>query len=669
MHADRGAAGGRRGYIPGIDGLRAIAVLSVILFHMRGALLPGGYTGVDVFFVISGYVVSSSLVQHGRARFLPFILGFYARRIVRIYPALLACVLVTGIVQTLIVPSSWLSQTTAKTALAAIFGVSNIALIWLNDGYFSPRVEFNAFTHTWSLGVEEQFYLVFPVVFYLWLRRDGFRPAVSKAVSASMAALLLASLAWCAFETAAQPDRAYYLLPSRFWELACGALLFRWHHAGRGLAMPPAAAGACIAAGLASIAAGFVGADAKLFPFPWALPSVLGAMLVVAGVVGDAAGRSLPGRLMAGRAIRYVGKTSYSLYLWHWPVLVMFRWTVGLDTVQALLAAGAITGALGVLSYHGIENPVRRSRWVTGRSDRRVVFAGVAVMALCCVLLAGVFKSRAAISLSVTRDERTWYPEPWPASATGGEKPLAGRKLFVLGDSHTGAYSTMLRRLQDETGAQVFQYGQGGCTVANLLVPAIAGCARFAQGAAAEIEKNAAPGDVVFLASLRVPRLADQWEVFRGAEPADPARDASQARQRALAFEEADALVGRFEKEGLRVVIDAPKPVFKSPPFRCSDWFNAHNPICAGGLTMGRAFLQAHRQPTMDALALLQARHPGMLVWDPFPALCPGETCAAFDGDKPLFFDGDHLSAHGNRVLYPGFLKALAPLWSEGRAG
>ena len=158
------------GYIPGIDGLRAVAVLSVLLFHMRGSFLPGGFAGVDVFFVISGYVVSASLLHRHDNHIGRYLLAFYARRIVRIFPALLVCVLLTGVATTMLVPASWLSQTTAYTGLASIFGLSNFALVWFSDGYFSPRAEFNPFTHTWSLAVEEQFYLVFPVMFYAWFR-------------------------------------------------------------------------------------------------------------------------------------------------------------------------------------------------------------------------------------------------------------------------------------------------------------------------------------------------------------------------------------------------------------------------------------------------------------------------------------------------------------------
>ena len=151
-------------YIPGIDGLRAIAVLSVALYHFDHTLLPGGFTGVDVFFVISGYVISKSLAASNSTNCAAFILGFYKRRILRIVPALLFFLIITSIASSLFVPDAWLSASNKRTAISAFFGVSNFYLVRSADGYFSDRIPFNPFVHTWSLAVEEQFYLFFPLI-------------------------------------------------------------------------------------------------------------------------------------------------------------------------------------------------------------------------------------------------------------------------------------------------------------------------------------------------------------------------------------------------------------------------------------------------------------------------------------------------------------------------
>ena len=157
-------------YVKHVDGLRAIAVLSVIVYHLNSAWLPGGFAGVDVFFVISGFVVTASLAPHAHERWGQYIVGFYHRRLTRIIPALLVTLSFTSIVYLLLVSRSWLSGQTQDVAALAFIGASNWALATQSDAYFAPRAEFNPFTHTWSLGVEEQFYLVAPWLIFLALR-------------------------------------------------------------------------------------------------------------------------------------------------------------------------------------------------------------------------------------------------------------------------------------------------------------------------------------------------------------------------------------------------------------------------------------------------------------------------------------------------------------------
>lgn len=191
-----------------------------------------------------------------------------------------------------------------------------------------------------------------------------------------------------------------------------------------------------------------------------------------------------------------------------------------------------------------------------------------------------------------------------------------------------------------------------------------AACVTEVQHKLRQIVSQAQPGDIVFLASLRVLRLSDQFGRFPY-EQVIAIRDSAEAdakRQRAL--EEASALIERLQAQGLQVIIDAPKPVFLAPAFRCADWFNRHNPICKQGLTMPRVELLEHRAAIMRSLKTLQMRFPELHIWDPFPLLCPSKTCLSFDGDQPLFFDADHLSAHGNRVLYPSFVSLVSRLWS-----
>jgi peptidoglycan/LPS O-acetylase OafA/YrhL len=647
------------GYIPEIDSLRAIAVLSVILFHFNPLILPGGFSGVDVFFVISGYVVSSSLAKSQHRHFIGFVLQFYSRRIIRIYPALLACLMIVGLLQTLFVPASWLSQSTNSTALYAFAGISNYALIWFNDGYFSPRIEFNAFTHTWSLAVEEQFYLLFPFIFFIWIKYKEQKTFMGRITPYLLPLLFIVSLIYSWHETQSAPNHAYYLLPSRFWELVSGAMLFICHQQNKLIIQSKHNSNFAIALGIILIAIGFIYSDPKSFPFPWALLAVSGTLCLITGVA-NTSGRLAS--ILQFPLLVYIGKISYSLYLWHWPVLVLFRWTMGLDHPSNILAAALATGLCSIFSYHFLERPIRQNIFIHSKRDWQIAGGGISIILLCFISTQHIFKAQPRLSLSVTRDVQNWYPEAWPSASNEQKTAIfSHRKIFVLGDSHAIAYRTMLQKLSDEQGIEVLPYSAAGCPVANLRQTADSQCAEFIEQALRQIEQIAQAGDLIFLASLRMPRLSDQWTTFIEAQVLDSNQKADEHRNQVLA--EAENIISRLEKRSLIVMLDAPKPVFKSPPFRCSDWFNASNPICQSGLSIKRSYLQEMSKPAFTTLAALQKNHPKLLIWETFSALCPSETCSAFDQQLPLFFDGDHLSAHGNRVLYPSFLALLRSMW------
>ena len=173
----RAVSSGRHTYFAHIDGLRALAVLSVVIYHLNAAWLPGGFSGVDVFFVISGFIVSASVGARERENLPAFAIYFLARRIRRIAPALLVCLLLTTLFTALLVPNAWLSEANQKTGHYAFFGLSNVILARTSHDYFSPIADFNPYMHTWSLGVEEQFYLLFPALFFLWSHGGRWRQA------------------------------------------------------------------------------------------------------------------------------------------------------------------------------------------------------------------------------------------------------------------------------------------------------------------------------------------------------------------------------------------------------------------------------------------------------------------------------------------------------------
>jgi peptidoglycan/LPS O-acetylase OafA/YrhL len=673
-----------------IDGLRAIAVLSVIVYHLHARWLPGGLAGVDVFFVISGFVVSASVGELHSMRFSRFVMYFYSRRVQRIAPALIVCLLATALVSALLIPSAWLSDTNAKTGLFAFFGLGNVILAHTHDDYFSPRVEFNPYLHTWSLGVEEQFYLVFPLLFFLWVRTNA-RPRWSFAL---FAAGFCASL-WYAYWLAPRNETFdFYLIFGRFWELAAGILLYQalsFAHRPLG-AIDRAGTNAAtlgLLVSLALLAVGFATARPDTFPFP-------GALLPVAGTVGALYflhGRAPHGpahRLLISPGAVFIGKISYSLYLWHWPVLVLMRWTTGLDEAVWRVVAVVTTFALAWASWHFVEHPVRRSAILRGMRREFVVALGFAAVTLGAGLSFAVHAVQPQLSMSVVAQRADdWYTYgPLPARADGCREnwrsdnlnggmlwiysrkgcalpPGHAGRLFVIGDSHAMAYSMMLRELALATGVEVFAYNNGGCPFIGLLPSEKQNalhCKPYTDAAIARIIDDARPGDVVFMPSLRLPRFSDEFARFDDADTRAAMFGPRAVSSRRSGEEEALPILSALAAKGAHIVLEAPTPVFRTQPFRCADWFDRDNPICRSGDRISRAELEALRAPVLASYARLQRAVPAVSVWDPLPVLCPDSICSAHAGNEPLFFDGDHLSGYANRLLFPDFERFVGRL-------
>jgi hypothetical protein len=220
----------------------------------------------------------------------------------------------------------------------------------------------------------------------------------------------------------------------------------------------------------------------------------------------------------------------------------------------------------------------------------------------------------------------------------------------------------MARIAAESVGARATVITNPGCPIARLVIAMEESdsCRSYEDSVLAQLRAQGRPGDIVFLASLRVQRYGDQWALF---EKQDFPDELGRCRTtRAMAQGE---ICQSFRREGFHVLIDAPKPIFKAPPFRCSDWFNGSNPICEPGFEVTRDELLQRRRPAMDAIRKLQQEEPADVVWDPFPYLCQHSTCSAFDGEKPIFFDGDHLTNYGNLLLVPSFSRQIRDIWNE----
>lgn len=666
---------GKSNYVPYIDGLRAVAVLSVLAYHLNSSFLPGGFIGVDIFFVISGFVVSASVAQQEGTTLPKFLGYFYARRLFRIAPAVIVCLLVTSAVFALLVPSSWLSSANQDTGLAAFFGLGNFVLARTNNDYFSPLIDFNPFTHTWSLGIEEQFYLTFPLVFIVWLNR---RRRLSTAV---IAAGFAVSLLWARHLAVANPARAFYMITSRFWELAAGVLLYQLlalRKATTPLRPWLATLGASISAVLLVI--GFIVVVPATTPFPGGILPVLGTLGILGFLHGGAKGGPIL-KLLALDPLRFIGKISYSLYLWHWPVFVLFRWTYGLQSVRCKVAAVVLAFALSVASFYFVETPPRRLLAAWRFPRYAAVAVGVVALLIGYGISSGIWKLQPKISLStVTQHRDDWYPDAPVTNVQNPECVLASQpidqdrrhlkilsrtgcaapvtfphQLFVFGDSHSLGYWWMIRGFVLQTGAHAFLSTIDGCSPLNLNGAPPARCVDDEAASVKEMLSKAEPGDVLFLAALRLPRMVDQYTIFGEAIARAAASDPGHIA--ALHEGEVAALpvLQSFAAKGVKIVFEGPKPLFNSVTYRCADWYDRTNPICAGGDSMPRSVIDQLRAPVLNTYRELQGQLPSVSVWDPMPILCPGERCSEYQNRVPLFLDGDHPSGYANRILLPSF--------------
>jgi peptidoglycan/LPS O-acetylase OafA/YrhL len=360
-------------YRPDIDGLRALAVLAVIFYHFNEKSLPNGYLGVDIFFVVSGYVITSSLYQLPGGTLGDFLLGFYARRIKRLVPAMALCAAISAILIRLFNPAP---AVTIKTGLTALFGLSNLYLFRAARFYFADSSKLNIFTNTWSLGVEEQFYLIFPLIFWL-LVRPGHRRSVMFPLAIgtmSLASLLL----FIRLSDINQPA-AFFMMPARFWELGAGCLLFTIH--GR---YATTELSGNIRRWLPLLLVGSV-ITILFLPFGQTKWLTLAIVLLTTMIIGTICPGTTLYRILTSRPATYTGLISYSLYLWHWTILTTSHWTIGIHWWSAPFQALLIFG-LAAATHKYVEKPLRHRQWAATRG-RTIAFGLLGSTAVAMLLL------------------------------------------------------------------------------------------------------------------------------------------------------------------------------------------------------------------------------------------------------------------------------------------
>jgi len=633
-------------YRSDIDGLRAVAVLGVVLFHADLGF-PGGYVGVDVFFVISGFLITSLLLKDLRAGSFS-LLDFWERRARRILPALTVLVVaVLGAGWFLLLPRDY--ETLAKQIIALSLFSSNIKF-WLESGYFDIVAEEKPLLHTWSLSLEEQFYLLIPLLLMILFRWRKERWVMPVLAVGSVASFVLSIYGSHQF-----PTPTFYLLPTRAWELAAGALL--------AYAPSPRSRKARAVAGWIGLACivipYFLYTPGLRFPGLSALPPVAGAALLIwAGLRSGDEKLPLPSRVLAFRPLVWIGLLSYSLYLWHWP-LFAFQKYLGFHSTSWGIQLGLVSVSflLAWLSLRFVERPFRSKGFVRDRSAVFMISAGVISMAM--LVSISIWINRGAEIRFDPNDQRMIHTAKMnlkycrnlvvkdvPDNLTRLGKGEDAASVFVWGDSHAMAVMPVIDAVCKDMG--VTAKGATHSATAPVL-DWFHVLSKHGLGAAAP-EYNASVVEFLSKADFsgRPVRLviAARWSYYLS--------DAKSRESFSLAMEKT---IGDLASKGIEIFILGEVPGFGFNPPRALGVASLTR-TSVDHLVSSVAMCQERDRSQKELFDRLKVFN--VKIIDPIPYFAnSGGVIRPADEQGSLWADPHHLSSYGSLRLKPAFEAAF----------
>lgn len=661
-----------RGYRPDIDGLRTIAIVPVVLFHAGIPGLGGGFAGVDVFFVISGFLITGILHKELSTRYTIDILSFYARRVARIFPALIVVSAATLLFGALLLSSALFEvQSLTKSVIASLAFVANFYFLSATSDYFATDVQNFPFLHMWSLAVEEQYYLIWPVVMIISAKAGNLSYSLRARLLFAVILISIASLCLCAYLTPLHPAQAFYLPFTRAWELGCGSALALLRSDTRfPFGVGKALARLAAPCGLLLVLAGFVIIrEGPGFPFPLSLLTVVGTMLMIRG--GDAAPAGAVTRLLGTKPFVSIGRVSYAWYLWHWPLL-SFAHILTLGEASAALRYGLVIASL-ILSYltmYAVENPLR---FGAARKYRPVVVivTGLSASALAIALAGAIYLGskvgllgedpRIAATVTDLSPRQGTCLISQNASAPAGLTPACladrdGPRIVLWGDSHANQWGPALDAWAGgNRNWNIEQVTMEACPPLPDTTPTdiqagpfqpYTSCRHFNAMVWHHLQQTASQKRIVVLAANWLFRAAIPFFDKKGGGRRIESFDMSARDTRAslhIMESRLDDVLSAFERANTPVIVVLQSPVLKLPPAACVQRLGAsHCGISEGAFASDAAVVNR-------IIREVAARHRQTMLLNPEDILCRAGTCPAELGGRIAYRDLGHIAASAAR--------------------
>lgn len=649
-------------YRPDIDGLRAIAVLLVILFHAGATLLPGGFIGVDVFFVISGFLITSIIHKELGKKTFSFN-NFYKRRITRILPAFYTVLFASFIAAVILLTPGDLKNFIHSARYAVGF-LSNL-YFYRHTGYFAPASEQMPLLHTWSLSIEEQFYIFWPILLILLSKYFSVKKLL--VVSASLTAVLLA---YAEISTQLDSEQAYYLLPSRAFELMIGATLAflpKPQVSSKNQQLMFQLLGAL---GLALIIIpALIYSEETLFPGLNAFYPCAGAALLI--YTGNT--QTYVSKLLSLRGVVFTGLLSYSLYLWHWPILAFFRYSfLHFTTLHAVIAI-LLTVLFSLLTRKYIEEPLRKKHKGSFKKVFLIYFFIPALIVLASYKIIrqndGFPQRLSPESLSTIQLIKEEFSSSKTIQHELFESYLIGDvaqdfTAVLWGDSHAQHYRGFLDTLGSENAFSAVSITTGDCQ------PLI-GTFRLKHGNAPKqacLNSNQRFIDSLALEKIKTVYIAGRWAMYMETETVEGEKRSrgfigdEQSKEESRANSQRvfrDGLIRTIElvhSKGKQVVIFEQVPAYNYDPANCSIKKVQYPKLFSEDCDVPVSFVTQRQKRYLAVFEEIKQLYPTVQVISLSNILCDEKACHSELDNTPVYFDNDHINTTGSRLLAEEYL-------------